>query len=49
MEKNLEIEISKTNRGKEQIILNRKYKFNLSSKRKDNSKKYKCIEYKNIK
>ncbi|KAG4081890.1 hypothetical protein H8356DRAFT_1438200 [Neocallimastix lanati (nom. inval.)] len=38
MEKNLEIEISKTNRGKEQIILNRKYKFNLSSKRKDNSK-----------
>ncbi|ORY57037.1 hypothetical protein LY90DRAFT_644895 [Neocallimastix californiae] len=41
MEKNLEIEISKTNRGKEQIILNRKYKFNLSSKRKDNSKKYK--------
>ncbi|ORY54911.1 hypothetical protein LY90DRAFT_507331 [Neocallimastix californiae] len=48
MEKNLEIEISKTNRGKEQIILNRKYKFNLSSKRKDNSKKYKCTEYKTL-
>ncbi|KAL6608912.1 hypothetical protein U3516DRAFT_873222 [Neocallimastix sp. 'constans'] len=41
MEKNLEIEISKTNRGKEQIILNRKYK-------KDNSKKYKCTEYKTL-
>ena len=39
MEKNLEIEISKTNRGKEQTILNRKYKFNISFKRKDNSKK----------
>jgi len=38
MEKNQEIEVSKTNRGKEQIILNRKYKLNLSSKRKDNSK-----------
>ncbi|KAL6628192.1 hypothetical protein U3516DRAFT_809387 [Neocallimastix sp. 'constans'] len=38
MEKNLEIEINKTNRGKEQIFLNRKYKFNLSSKRKDDSK-----------
>ncbi|KAL6628540.1 hypothetical protein U3516DRAFT_793609 [Neocallimastix sp. 'constans'] len=47
-QKNLEIEISKTNRGKEQIILNRKYKFNLSSKRKDNSKKYKCTEYKTL-
>jgi len=48
MEKNQEIEISKTNRGREQIILNRKYKFNISSKRKDNSKKkkYKCTEYK---
>ena len=32
MEKNQEIEISKTNRGKEQIILNSKYKFNLSNK-----------------
>jgi len=48
MEKNQEIGISKTNRGKEQIILNRKYKFNLSSKRKDNSKKYKCTEYKTL-
>ena len=39
MEKNLEIEISKTNRGKEQIILNRKYKFNLSSKKERQFKK----------
>jgi len=49
MEKNHEIEISKTNnRRKEQIILNRKYKFNLLFKRKDNSKKYKCTEYKTL-
>ncbi|KAG4105137.1 hypothetical protein H8356DRAFT_1337929 [Neocallimastix lanati (nom. inval.)] len=27
MKKNHEIEISKTNKGKEQIILNRKYKY----------------------
>jgi len=46
MEKNLEIEINKTNRGKEQIFLNRKYKFNLSSKRKDDSKN---INVQNIK
>ncbi|KAG4082898.1 hypothetical protein H8356DRAFT_1437394 [Neocallimastix lanati (nom. inval.)] len=48
MEKNLEIELSKTNRGKVQIILKRKYKFNLSSKRKDNSKKYKFTQYKTL-
>ena len=49
MEKNQEIEISKTNRGKEQIILNKEYKFNLSFKRKANSiKKYKCTEYKTL-
>ncbi|ORX76040.1 hypothetical protein BCR32DRAFT_284617 [Anaeromyces robustus] len=41
MEENIEIEISETNRENEQIIINRKYKFNLSSKRKDNSKIYK--------
>ncbi|ORX71710.1 hypothetical protein BCR32DRAFT_285809 [Anaeromyces robustus] len=48
MEENIEIEISETNRGNEQIIINRKYKFNLSSKRKDNSKIYKCTEYKTM-
>ena len=33
--KNLDIEISKTIRGKEQVILDRKYKFNFSSKKGD--------------
>ncbi|KAL6611904.1 hypothetical protein U3516DRAFT_870945 [Neocallimastix sp. 'constans'] len=47
MEKNQKIEISKNNRGKEQIILNRRYKFNLSFKRKDISKNInnQVIEY----
>ncbi|KAG4084641.1 hypothetical protein H8356DRAFT_1325808 [Neocallimastix lanati (nom. inval.)] len=40
MEKNQEIEISKIYRGKEQIILNRKYKFNLSSKGKNQILEY---------
>ena len=44
--KNLDIEISKTIGGKEQVILDRKYKFNFSSKKGD-LKKYKCTEYKN--
>eukprot|EP00833_Pecoramyces_ruminatium_P015376 jgi/Orpsp1_1/1189408/evm.model.d7180000071837.1 len=48
MEKNPIIEISETNRGKEQIIIDKKYKFNLSSTRKDNSKIYKCTEYRTI-
>ncbi|KAL6598903.1 hypothetical protein U3516DRAFT_846173 [Neocallimastix sp. 'constans'] len=48
LEKNQEIEISKINRRKEQIILNRKYMLNLSFKRKSNSKKYKCTEYKTL-
>jgi len=48
MEGNIKIEISETNRGKEQIIINRKYKFNLSSKRKDNSKIYICVEYRTL-
>ena len=43
---NINIDISETNRGKEQVVVNKKYKFNLSSKRKDNSKVYKCVEYK---
>jgi len=45
--KNLDIEISKTIRGKEQVILDRKYKFNFSSKKGD-LKKYKCTEYKTL-
>jgi len=39
MEENINIEISKTNRGKEQIIINKKYKFNFSSKKKKKKKK----------
>jgi len=45
--KNLDIEISKTIRGKEQVILDKKYKFNFSSKKGD-LKKYKCTEYKTL-
>ena len=45
MDQNIEIEISETNRGKEQLIINRKYKYNFSRKLK-NSKVYRCTEYK---
>jgi len=45
MEENIRIEISETNRGKKQIIINGKYKFNFSNEKKDNSKLYRCIEY----
>jgi len=41
MEENINIEISETNRGKEQIIINKKYKFNFSSKKKKKKKKKK--------
>jgi len=50
MKENIRIEISETNRGKKQIIINRKYEFNFSNKKKkkkkkDNSKVYRCTEY----
>ncbi|KAL6590702.1 hypothetical protein U3516DRAFT_520661, partial [Neocallimastix sp. 'constans'] len=48
MEDNIEIEISKTNRGNEQIIINKKHKFNFSFQRKDKSKIYRCTEYKTL-
>jgi len=48
MEENLIIDVSESNKGKEQIIINKKYKFNFSYIRKDNSKVYKCTEYKKI-
>ncbi|OUM61312.1 hypothetical protein PIROE2DRAFT_12733 [Piromyces sp. E2] len=48
MERNLKIEISDTNRGKEQIIINRKYNINFSNTRKNNSEIYKCTEYKTL-
>jgi membrane protein involved in colicin uptake len=48
MEEKPEIEISETNRGREQIIVDKKYKFNLSKTKKDNSKVYRCTEYKTL-
>ena len=42
----INIEISETNRRKEQIIINKKCKFNFSSIKKDNSKVYRYTEYK---
>jgi len=43
MEENINIEISETNQGKEQIIIKKKYKFNFSSKKKKKKKKKKKI------
>ncbi|KAG4101271.1 hypothetical protein H8356DRAFT_1344699 [Neocallimastix lanati (nom. inval.)] len=37
---------SPSNKGEEQIIINKQYKFNFSHSRKDNSRVYKCTEYK---
>ncbi|KAG4087393.1 hypothetical protein H8356DRAFT_1433642 [Neocallimastix lanati (nom. inval.)] len=48
MEDNIEIEISETNRGNKQIIINKKHKFNFSFQRKDKSKIYRCTEYKTL-
>ena len=48
MEDNIKIEISETNRGNEQIIINKKYKFYFSIQRKDKSKIYWCTEYKTL-
>ncbi|OUM64633.1 hypothetical protein PIROE2DRAFT_8555 [Piromyces sp. E2] len=39
-------EINETNRRKKQIIINRKYKFNFSYKKVNNSKIYRCTNYK---
>ncbi|ORY26284.1 hypothetical protein LY90DRAFT_513813 [Neocallimastix californiae] len=46
MEENITIYISESNKGEEQIIINKQYKFNFSHSRKDNSRVYKCTEYK---
>ncbi|KAL6600926.1 hypothetical protein U3516DRAFT_669642 [Neocallimastix sp. 'constans'] len=48
MKDNIEIEISETNRGNKQIIINKKHKFNFSFQRKDKSKIYRCTEYKTL-
>ncbi|ORY73133.1 hypothetical protein LY90DRAFT_503253 [Neocallimastix californiae] len=45
---NLKIDISETNRGKEQIIIDRKFKYNFSKLKKDNTKIYRCTEYKTL-
>ena len=37
------LEISKTNRGKNQIILDKKYKYNFLYKKKDNTKDNKLL------
>eukprot|EP00833_Pecoramyces_ruminatium_P012295 jgi/Orpsp1_1/1186327/evm.model.d7180000049809.1 len=46
MEENLEIDISETNRGRNKIIINKKYKYNFSKIIKDNKKIFRCTEYK---
>ncbi|OUM68226.1 hypothetical protein PIROE2DRAFT_4104 [Piromyces sp. E2] len=48
MEETINFEFSETNRGREQIIINRKYKFNFSKNKKDNTKVYRCTEYKTL-
>jgi len=45
MDQNLKIEFSETNEGKEQVIINRKFIFNFSTLKKNNSKVYRCTEY----
>ncbi|ORX76415.1 hypothetical protein BCR32DRAFT_303856 [Anaeromyces robustus] len=45
---NLNIEFSETNKGKEQVVINRKYKFNLRYIKKDNLKVYYFTEYKTV-
>jgi len=46
MEENIRIEICETNRGKKQIIINRKYKFNFSNEKKKKKKKNKILKKK---
>ncbi|KAG4082708.1 hypothetical protein H8356DRAFT_1437536 [Neocallimastix lanati (nom. inval.)] len=48
MEGNLKIDISETNQGKEQIIIDRKFKYNFSKLKKDKTKIYRCTEYKTL-
>jgi len=50
MDENLKIEFSETNRGKEQVNINKK-NLNLifSTLKKNNSKVYRCTEYRNRK
>ena len=41
-----DIEISETNRRKEQLIINKAYKYNYTTLKKNNTKVYRCSEYK---
>ena len=43
---NIKYEISETNRNKKHIIIERKYKFNFSHQKVDNSELYRCTHYK---
>jgi len=45
MEENINYEINETNQGKEQIIINKKYKFKFSSKKKKKKKKKDYCKY----
>jgi len=45
MEENINYEINETNQGKEQIIINKKYKFKFSSKKEKKKKKKKKKDY----
>ena len=45
MDENINVKISETNRGKEQITINKKYKFNFSSKKKKKLILLKYIDY----
>jgi len=44
MDENLKIESSETNRWKGKIIINRNFKFNFSTLKKNKSKIFRCTE-----
>ena len=46
MENFINYEVSETNREKKQIIIERKYKFNFSYKKIDNTEIFRCTHYK---
>ena len=57
MEENIQIKVNKINQEKDQIIINKKYKFNFSSIKKihiyiyiyiHNSRVYNCTKYKTL-
>jgi len=46
--KEVNIDISETNRGKVHIIINKKFKYNYSYTKKNKSKLNRCIKYKTL-